>query len=702
MAFLRFGAGGLLAAAVSAMPLGPAHAAQRAPFTISEVMQAPYPSSLVAAPRGSGAAWVFNAKGVRNIWVAGAESGTAARQVTSYTSDNGFDIGELAWSPDKSLIAFVRGQTLEDGKPANVDSAPIGPMPREIWVVPVAGGAPHKIGGGHAPSFSPAGDRLIWLDDHQIMSADPRGGAEPAPLLTDQGVVTQTLWSPGGRRLAFVSDRGDHSLIGVYDLAAKTITWMGPSFDQDSSPAFSPDGSKLAYIHVQTEKTSPFISHPAGLPWSIRIADAATGEARQIWQADPGDGSVFHPTLSDRNLLWTAGDRLVFPWEKTGWLLPYSVAAAGGAARPLATGDLEVAYMTLDADRHDLIFASNQNDIDRLHLWKADPVGGAPQPVVTPGAGIEAYPAVGADGAIYALRSTATHQLTPVVANTGRWRPLAPEATPASFPSAKLVTPQSVTFTAADGQRAYGQLFLPPGDTGRGKHAAILFFHGGPPRQMLVGFHYMSAYSWMYALNEYLATEGYVVLSVNYRGGIGYGMKYREAPGFGMGGGSETNDILGAVSYLKSRDDVDGARIGAWGGSYGGLMTALALARASDQVAVGVDYAGVYDWASMLETLGAPVDDPAARKLAIESSPVATIDKWRSPVLVVQADDDRNVPPQQSTQLIQDLRAHHVPFDQILLPNEVHDLTRYASWLALFRATDAYLADHLHPERIAR
>ena len=187
-----------------------------------------------------------------------------------------------------------------------------------------------------------------------------------------------------------------------------------------------------------------------------------------------------------------------------------------------------------------------------------------------------------AGGTIYALRSTATSQLTPVVAGGDRWRALAPGATPASFPSAKLVTPRSVTFRAPDGQIAYGQLFLPPAGKSAGKHAALLFFHGGPPRQMLVGFHYMSAYSWMYALNEYFASKGYVVLSVNYRGGIGYGLGYREADKFGIGGGSETNDILGAVAFLKGRGDVDAKRIGAWGGSYGGLMTALALARASD------------------------------------------------------------------------------------------------------------------------
>jgi dipeptidyl aminopeptidase/acylaminoacyl peptidase len=682
-------------------PAGLAHAAQHVPFSIADVLHAPYPTSLITAAKGNAVAWVFDDAGVRNIWVANGAEG-AGHPITTYKADDGFDIGDLAWSPDTRLLAFVRGQTLEDDKPANVDSTPAGPMPREIWVVPAEGGAPRKIGAGHSPSFSPDGSRLIFLDKNRIMSVDPSGAGEPKPLLTDMGGVRSALWSPDGRRLAFVSSRGSHALVGIYDLSAKTITWLDPTYDLDMFPAFSPDGTRIAFIRVPSEKSSPFLSRRAGLPWSIRVADVATGEGREIWKADPGDGSIFQPTLSEHNLLWTADNHLVFPWEKTGWLLPYAVSATGGTAHALASGGFETAYMTLGADRRKLVYASNQGDIDRLHLWAVDPAGGTPQPVVAQDKGIEAYPAVGADGSVFALRSTATTQLMPVVAKAGGWQPLAAGATPAAFPSSKLVTPESVTFQAPDGQTTYGQLFLPPAGTGNGKHPAVLFFHGGPPRQMLVGFHYMSAYSWMYALNEYLAAKGYVVLSVNYRGGIGYGMNYREAKGFGMGGGSETNDIFGAITYLKGRADVDGKRLGVWGGSYGGLMTALTLARASDSVAVGVDYAGVYNWASMIAAEGRPIEDPKERDLAIASSPIATIDKWRSPVLVVQADDDRNVPPQQSAELIRDLRAHNVPFDQILMPNEVHDLTRYASWLALFQATDAYLDRYLHPETVGK
>ena len=700
MVLLRSCIARLLAASLLA-PITAAGAAVAAPFTIADMMQSPYPSSLVASAKGQGAAWVFDTKGVRNIWVADSEAGGGPRQITAYTADDGYDIGDLAWSPDTRLIAFMRGKTLEDDKPANVDSAPAGPVPREIWVVATAGGDPRRIGTGHSPSFSPDGSRLIYLDKRQIMSVDPRGSGRAEALITDLGMVRSATWSGDGRRLAFVSRRGSHALVGVYDFAAKAVTWLAPSFDVDLSPAFSPDGSRVAFIRMPTEKTSPFLSHRAGLPWSIWIADAATGQGHRVWQAEAGNGSVFQSLLSERNLLWAAGDRLVFPWEKTGWLLPYSVGLDGAPARALGSGNFETAYMTLAADRREVVFASNQGDADRLHVWKVDSAGGPARPVVGPGDGIEAYPEVSGSGSVYALRSTAISQLTPVVAAGDRWRPLAPAATPASFPSVRLVVPRSVTFKAADGHVAYGQLFLPPiGAASR--HAALLFFHGGPPRQMLDGFHYMSAYSWMYALNEYFASKGYVVLSVNYRGGIGYGLDYREADRFGIGGGSETNDIFGAIDFLKARDDVDPKRIGAWGGSYGGLMTALALARASDSVAVGVDYAGVYDWASMLADSGAPIEDAADRKLAFESSPVATIARWRSPVLVVQADDDRNVPPQQSTELIQDLRAHNVPFEQILMPNEVHDLTRYGSWLAMFQATDDYLDRYLHPERSTR
>jgi dipeptidyl aminopeptidase/acylaminoacyl peptidase len=679
--------GSFATAAILTQPAGAAP--NPAPVSIEDVMQAPYPSSLVAS-EGHSVAWVFDTKGCRNIWVA---QGAHARQITPYTLDDGFDIGDLAWSADESLVAYVRGGSIEDDLPANVNNSPEGPASKEVWVISTSSGAPRKVGAGHSPSFSPDGARLVFADKSKIWSAPADAASAPAALIVDQGRIASMTFSPDGKKLAFVSARKEHSLVGVFDFAARTITWLSPSLDHDTSPVFSAAGTEVAFIRIPSEKNPEFVSHRAGQPWSIWVADAASGAGRRVWVADDGVGSAFAPTLAQKNLLWNSSDELVFPWEKTGWLQLYAIPARGGALRSVTHGQFEVVHMVLSPDRRRLVYSSNE-DIDRMHVWTVDFKGGQPT-LASKDHAIEDYPQISGDGTIFALQSDATKPLQPVVLAAGaRWQLLAPEGI-AAFPSAKLVTPEAVTYTAKDGQLVHAQLFLPR-DAGNAKpHPAIMFFHGGPRRQMLLGFNPMGAYNWMYALNQHFVSEGYIVISVNYRGGIGYGLDYREAKNFGPDGASELNDLLGTVSYLQGRKDVDARKVGIWGASYGGLMTALGLARASKDIAVGVDYAGVYNWDTMLASVGVPVEPGEATRRGFDSSPIATIDQWRSPVLVVQADDDRNVPLQQSLELIEDLRLHHIDYDEITIPNEIHDLAHYSAWIALFKATDAYLNRHL-------
>ena len=675
--------------------------AHPAAFTLNDVTQAPFPSDMLAAPTGAAVAWVFNARGCSNIWVADPSHGAKARQITPYTED-GFDIGELAWSPDTKSIAFTRGESLEDETPANVNNSPEGPMPKEVWVVATAGGVPHKVGAGGSPSFSPDGSRLLFVDKKRILTVAASGDGDAQPLLIDQGTVDSLTWAPDGKRLAFVSHRGSHSLIGVYNFVDQTIVWLSPSLDYDSSPAFSPDGARIAFVHVLAEKTPPeFFSQRSGRPWSIWTADVKTGQGRRVWIADAGPGSVFHPTFSATNdvpsatnLFWTNHDDLVFLWEKSGWLHLYAVPVRGGAARALTAGKFEVTHVVFSQDRKRLVYSSTQDDTDRTHIWMVDAEHGSAVRAAQSHA-LEDLPQIGADGALFALQSDGNQPLHPVVLSAGgQWRRLAPEAIPSSFPSSKLVMPQAVTFTAKDGQETHAQLFLPRETTSK-PHPAILFFHGGPQRQMLLGFNPKRAYSWIYAFNQYLVAEGYIVLSVNYRGGTGYGLDYREADNFGPGGGSELNDLVGAITYLRGRQDVDSHRLGIWGPSYGGLMTALGLARASDALAAGVDYAGIHNWSTFLSSVGEPIDGGDANRRAVESSPIATIDQWHSPVLLVQADDDRIVPSQQAAELIEGLRSHNIDHDVIMIPNEIHDLARYSSWMMLFNAADVYFDRHL-------
>jgi dipeptidyl aminopeptidase/acylaminoacyl peptidase len=241
----------------------------------------------------------------------------------------------------------------------------------------------------------------------------------------------------------------------------------------------------------------------------------------------------------------------------------------------------------------------------------------------------------------------------------------------AGFPMDAHVKPELVMTKAPDGLAIHNQLFLPkdlkPGE----RRPAIVFVHGGPVRQMLLGYHYMQFYHWAYGINQWLANQGYVVLSVNYRSGVGYGRSFRNAPNTGGRGNAEYQDVLAAGKYLQLRPDVDPDRIGIWGLSYGGVLTAQALARNSDVFKAGVDLAGVHLWGSSL--------DPDAT--SFKSSVIGAIDGWKSPVLLVHGDDDRNVAFQQTTGLVQLLRQRDVYYELIVFPDDTHESMLHSRWM---------------------
>jgi dipeptidyl aminopeptidase/acylaminoacyl peptidase len=206
---------------------------------------------------------------------------------------------------------------------------------------------------------------------------------------------------------------------------------------------------------------------------------------------------------------------------------------------------------------------------------------------------------------------------------------------------------------------------------------------------MLLGYHYMDFYHMAYAVNEWLASQGYVVLSVNYRSGIGYGKSFRNAPNAGPRGNSEYQDVIAAGKYLQSRADVDPTRVGIWGLSYGGVLTAQALARNSDVFAAGVDMAGVHLWGSTLDTTD----------VSYRASAISAIDGWKSPVLLWHGDDDRNVQFSQTTGLVQLLRAHHVPFELMVNTDDTHETLLYSRWLATYARIQDFLRRNLRERK---
>jgi dipeptidyl aminopeptidase/acylaminoacyl peptidase len=679
--------------------------AQEKQFTLEQVMSAPFPSDLSAAPAGGRVAWVLNAKGVRNIWIAEPPA-YKGRQITSYSEDDGLEIGELGWTPDGQSIIYTRGGDLEGfGENPNPRSRTEEPK-QQIWITSLEGKL-RLLGEGHSAVVSPKGDRVAFIFKRDVSWVKTDGSEKAAQLFQTKGRSGSLHWSPDGSKLSFLSNRGDHSYVGVYDLMAKSIRYLDPSVDRDAEPIWSRDGKQVAFIRVPTSREAfAFGPRRSGRPWSIRVASVETGIGREVWHADEGQGSVFREVVADDQLVWSADDAIIFPWEKDGWTHLYSIPASSesGKATLLTPGEFEVEHVSKSASGKEIIYSSNQGDIDRRHIWLV-PTAANHAPVdLTSGGGIEWSPVATSDGkALAFLRSDArrSDRASIFVLGSSAPRDLAPETVPGEFPESSLVEPQQVILNGADGMKIHGQLFLPRNLDASKRHPAVIFFHGGSRRQMLLGWHYMYYYRNAYAMNQFLANHGYIVLSVNYRSGIGYGMQFREALNYGATGGSEFNDVMGAGIYMRNRPDVDPQRLGLWGGSYGGYLTAMGLSRASDLFAAGVDMHGVHDWNIVIRNF-VPAYDPAANpnagRLAFESSPMSSIKTWRSPVLLIHGDDDRNVPFSETVHLVEALRTQGVDFEQLIFPDEIHDFLNFSDWLRAYHASSDFFDRHLKKE----
>ncbi|MFO8235733.1 MAG: prolyl oligopeptidase family serine peptidase [Bacteroidales bacterium] len=675
-------------------------AQNNSPFSLKEILSAPVPLDGVVSPDYEKFAWVMNDEGVRNIWFVEAP-GFKARKLTHYTKDKGRGIGDLEFTADgENLLYVLGGSANQSGEYPNPTHNPDGGI-QEIHMVSISEDQTKKLADGSSPVASPTENICVFSKGERVFSINlETEQPEAKQLFQIRGGAGKLEWSPDGEKLAFVSYRSDHSYIGIYDIENESINYINPSVDMDDEPVWSEDGNQIAYIRKprQTQIVPYFTPLREGLPWSIWIHDFTTGEDRQVWKANSGQGSIFHEIYAEKQLLWGANDVLIFPWEKNGWSQLYSVSVEDGNVTHLTPGQHEVFFPSLSPDKEEVFYASNLDDIDRRHIWKVNVEKSNPG-MLTKGDGLEWGPMVLKNDHIVFAASTGTVPAhVEVMSPNGERQVLATADKLDNFPSEKITPPRQVIFPAADGMRIHGQLFLPKNYDENKKYPAVLFFHGGSRRQMMLGFHNSNYYHNCYSFNQYLANNGYIVLSVNFRSGIGYGMKFREAENFGAAGASEFYDVLGAGNYLQNRNDVKADNIGLWGGSYGGYLTALGLARASHLFKAGVDIHGVHDWNVVIKHFSSEYDPLKYKdqaETAFRASPMASIDDWRSPVLVIHGDDDRNVPFSETVDLVEKLRKRDVEIEQLVFPDEVHGFIMHEHWFEAFKRSKAFFDKQL-------
>ncbi|HMH30311.1 MAG TPA: prolyl oligopeptidase family serine peptidase [Steroidobacteraceae bacterium] len=676
-----------------------AHADSRLAAEYAQIAGSVYTTTVAAASGSDTVAWVTTHRGDVALWVAKGPA-YLPRKLLELPGDTGDEINGLVLSPDGRWLTFNRGPSdAPNGRVPNPAGLANG-LEDALWVITTRGGQPEKIAiGASSATFAPDSARFVFVVENQVLvsklkATPPANDFEPATMLfKEMGGIDSLVWSPSGDALAFTSARPGHGLVGVFKLHDR-VRYIAPSIDRDVQVSWSLDGRRLAFLRLTGVAAGQVANVMTDTRFAILVADASGSEAIEVYRSPGSDAGI---ATSD-SLHWLKDGRVAYISDADGYSHVYAVDPDSRQVTQLTKGRCDEEAIVVNAAGDALAASGNCFDQDRREVAMLDLVEGAWKRV-------SADRSIATDPVFVGLGNTLLYRSasydraqSPAIGSTGRERLLSNGSTTAQ----SLELPEIFHLAASDGTPLTAVWFAPRGAPSGSRAPAVVYVHGGPIRQMMPGWHPNPYYAYVYAANQLLARHGVGVLAINYRTGVGFGRAFRNAEGFGPNGLSELQDVIAAGDKLRSIPGIDPARIGIYGGSYGGHLTANALARRSDLFSAGVAWHGIYDFTQWATNVGHPNrlstawgNTESTRGLAYQSSALSQVRTWRSPVLLISGDDDRNVDFVETISLYRALEDAHVPVSAFVLPNEVHSFLRFSSWTQVIDRTASFLLAHL-------
>lgn len=559
-----------------------------------------------------------------------------------------------------------------------------------------------------APAFSPDGALLASLRGGQVIVQNLSTGQIWQVTEIEGGSLNNFLWSPDGKSFVCTVAKGARQL-PLPNFSGRVITarnfdrtLAGDEPEEESIVVVPSEGGKAIPLDRGGDRWSI-----ANLEWSpdskhVLLAQVSPdAKKRQIAVIDPSMGKMrvlfeeTDPRWADDGVAgWSPDSAQVwFTSEKDGFAHLYRVPVSEGEAAQITTGKWEIRSEPFSTAPqwigNWIYYSSTEAGTSQRQFYRIHPDGSGKEKLSsTAGLHIGTVTEDGRHSAVLRADEKAPFDLwvdneritTSPRAEFAAWS--WPEIRYVQFPS------------RVDRKPVSAKLMIPPGRA-QGKRPAIVYVHGAGIATSVLQ-QWGSYNELRYVYNTHLANKGYLVLDLDYRGSTGYGREWRSDVYLHLGG-KDLEDVLGAVDYLKTRDDVDMNRLGIWGVSYGGFLTNMALFLSPGTFKAGSGWAAVNDWENYnagytRQRLNTPSLNPEAYR---RSSPIHFSNKLQDHLLIIHGMVDNNVLFQDAVQLTEKLVQEGKRFDQAFYPQESHGFVRDQTWIDALRRTTEWFDRYL-------